>query len=159
MVHAATEPLPFVPGKLVEISRPVSLDHEAIEQQARETLSRWSKGAPIAEVRCDPADIVREVTSADTTFLGVEREECVGRHFDLVYPLLRMRYGNMTTVHRQDREQWIDRYIGFTSLDLVERSMRMLTWPVREEMGAFAGSKTFATTLDEPFRRGMIETL
>lgn len=159
MEHAATEPLPFLPGKLVEISRPPSLDRETVEREARETLSRWSKGAPIAEVRCDPADIVREVTSADSTFLGVEREQCIGRHFDLVYPLLRMRYGNMTTVHRQDRELWIDRYIGFTSLELVERSMRMLTWAVTDEKGAFVASSTLATMFDEPFHRGMVESL
>lgn len=158
MQHAGTEVLSFLPGKLVELAQPAPIDANATERQAREILSRWSKGGALAEVLCDPSDVVVELRPPAQDFLGVSREECLGRPFELLYPLLRMRYGNMTTVHRQDRGPFLDRYFGFTSLELVECSMRMLTCKILDAAGNFAGSHTFATVLGEPFRRALIET-
>jgi MoaA/NifB/PqqE/SkfB family radical SAM enzyme len=147
MENADTSLLDFVPGKLVQLQMksaetPTALPHSDL---ARQDLSTWGDGSPIARIECDPQERVVEMDGDD--FLGLARAEGIGKPMESIYALLRMKYGGMTAVHRKEHAGLVDRLFGFQGTDLVDRTMRMITFP-RE--GA-RGSVSMAVILDEPY--------
>ncbi|MFO0947513.1 MAG: radical SAM protein [Planctomycetota bacterium] len=149
MLNADKDRLSFLPGKLVERTALPILDagEDAMEAEATAILRQWSQCDNVSGLVCDNADVVSELHGEAETFLGVSRDECLGRPFDQIYPLLRMRYGGMTALHREKHGPFIDRTFGFTGLDLVERTARLLTFPRIDS----AGSVTLATMVQEPY--------
>jgi MoaA/NifB/PqqE/SkfB family radical SAM enzyme len=156
MLHADRDALSFLPGKLVErigVARPAA-DPQA---EARRVLEAWSGGGAVDVLVCDDRDVVVAAGDGGDAFLGVPLADCLGRPFHDVYALLRMRYGAMTAVHRRTRGEFVDRYFGFTSLELTERTARLLSWRRTAPSGEFLGSATAATMLEAPFRPALVE--
>lgn len=154
MEHADTSVLDFVPGKLVELQmKPAEPSDQGLEQpaleRAREELNQWGEGLPIAEIECGPDERVVDVVGSD--FLGIDRSNAMGRPMELIYAMLRNKYGGMTAVHRQERDGLVDRLFGFQSTDLIDRTMRMITFPALSTGGLTGGSVTLAVMLDEPY--------
>lgn len=161
MEHADRECLPFLPGKVVE-RIPLAPGMEArseseLSSNAVRMLESWSGGGIVEGVICDEHDRIIDLAGEGGQFLGLDRLMCVGRPFQDIYPLLRMRYGGMTAVHRQMHGEYVDRYFGFTSPELAERTARLLTWRRHDASGGFAGSTTMATMVDRGFRKSLID--
>jgi hypothetical protein len=150
MENADSSMLDFVPGKLVQLqmkgsesSLPSASDDS--RQRAVAELRVWGGEGSISELVCDETDKVVDVVSTD--FVGIEKSTCIGRPMESVYALLRMRYGGMTAVHRKEHPPFVDRLFAFQSTDLVDRTLRMLTFP-----SATGGSSvSMAMLMDEPF--------
>jgi hypothetical protein len=150
MENADSSMLDFVPGKLVQLQTKVSEEVRPVavgddRQRARDELRSWGGAGTISELVCDKREMVVEIVSPD--FVGIETETCVGRPMESLYALLRMRYGGMTAVHRKEHSPFVDRLFAFQSTDLVDRTLRMLTFPAPSE----SGSVTMAMLVDEPF--------
>ena len=139
MEHAQTVLIDFVPGELVQLQLPANQntqepDHQMLPTLARTELSQWGDDSPVDEVVFDENDRVVDVVSS--TFLGLERSNCLGRTVDEIYALLRMRYGAITAVNRKEHGNFVDRLFGFQDTDLTDRTFRLISFPRPENPGS-----------------------
>lgn len=139
----------FVPGRLSDFAAPglsvLSEDDVNRETAARERLAAWAGGAELDGLITDNHDVVIDFIPDRDSFLGLSRSQCVGRPIDDVYSQLRGLHGGMTGVNRKERQGYTERDFGFTSPATLEAStMRLLTFPRRDESGQLLGATTFA---------------
>ncbi|MFO0947776.1 MAG: radical SAM protein [Planctomycetota bacterium] len=108
------------------------------EEKATSLLRQWCWTAPVGLIRCDFQDVVLD---ASNTFLGVPREQMVGKRVDECLASLIAKHGPVVKTVREARTpQCLDRTVEFSGPDRPAVLVRSLTIPVHDAAGEVVGT-------------------
>jgi MoaA/NifB/PqqE/SkfB family radical SAM enzyme len=147
-------PLSFVPGRMAMTTGGgdlpvVTIDREELAREAARRLESWSGAEPQHGLFSNETDIVVDLWRNADTFLGIPKEQCIGRPMDDIYAQVRMRFGGMTGVLRKNDGPFVDRFFGLTSVDLQPRCLRMISFAA-ENPTCRDSTLTLAAVVDRP---------
>lgn len=123
-----------------EIDR-MPVESRRTEEDAVRLLRQWRPNEAVDVLVCDEADDVVDVRGDSGGFLGIAREDCLGRRVDALFSQFRYLSGGGTNIVRVDEQpDFVDRILSFTLPGRVPLIVRTITVARHDERGRVHGS-------------------